>query len=410
LFENPTIAELSSLLQGPTEKSLLPAIEVQQRPALIPLSFSQERLWFIDQLEGSVQYHIPAVLLLKGKLQVEALTYALQTIVQRHEVLRTVILEVNGAGYQHVLDNNNCNLVAIDGRTLKNDSEALQDTIQNFIRKPFDLSKDQPLRVGLVDLDGDENILVVAMHHIASDGWSLSIIVKELVELYGANIEGREHKLSPLKIQYADYAIWQRNYLQGKVLDNKIAYWKEKLDGVAPLQLPLDFERPVVQTMNGATANFKIDTELTTSLQQLSQQQGTTMFMTLLAAFNVLFHRHSGQQDICIGTPIANRTQQEVEELIGFFVNTLALRNNVDGSASFTELLQQVKETTMEAYEHQDVPFEKVVDMVIKERDLSRTPLFQVMFVLHNTPEIPQLRLGEVELSSGSFKHNTAKI
>ncbi|MEO7533278.1 MAG: amino acid adenylation domain-containing protein, partial [Ferruginibacter sp.] len=411
LFENPTIAGLSSLLQSTTSNESLSVIEVQQRPEHIPLSFSQERLWFIDQLEGSLQYHIPAVLRLKGKLEPSALVYALQNIVQRHEVLRTVIKEVDGEGHQYITGDIDPQLINIDGAKYKNDPEGLQDFIKQFIRKPFDLSKDHMLRVGLINLDEEEeNILVVAMHHIASDGWSISIIVKELVELYSAYTQGRHHNLSPLPIQYADYAIWQRNYLKGEILDKKIAYWKEKLDAVTPLQLPLDYERPVVQSVKGAAAGFTIDKSLTGSLQQLSQQQGVTLFMTLLAAFKTLLHRHSGQQDIVVGTPIANRTQHEIEELIGFFVNTLALRSNVNGSEPFTELLQQVKATTLEAYEHQDVPFEKVVDAVVQERDMSRSPLFQVMFVLHNTPEIPELRLGDVALSPESFDHNAAKF
>jgi non-ribosomal peptide synthetase component F len=238
----------------------------------------------------------------------------------------------------------------------------------------------------------------------------MSIIVKEVAELYSAHVENRQAILPPLPIQYADYAIWQRNYLQGEVLDKKMDYWKQKLSGVAALRLPTDHQRPSVGSTRGASKGFSLDKALSSQLQALSQQQGTTLFMTLLAAFKVLLHRYSGQQDICVGSPIANRTQQEVEGLIGFFVNTLALRSDVEGDALFIDLLQQVRATTIEAYEHQEVPFEKVVEIVVKERDLSRNPLFQVMFALQNTPEVPQLRLGEIILSPKKLPHNTTKF
>jgi hypothetical protein len=229
-----------------------------------------------------------------------------------------------------------------------------------------------------------------------------------VVELYAAYEEDRPAQLAPLAIQYADYAMWQRTYLQGEVLDRKIDYWKQKLSGVATLQLPTDYQRPAVWSTRGALKSFSIEKRLSEQLQELSQQQSTTLFMTLLAAFKVLLNRYSGQQDICVGSPIANRTQQEVEGLIGFFVNTLALRSEVNGETSFTELLQQVKLTTMEAYEHQEVPFEKMVEVVVKERDLSRNPLFQVMFSLQNIPQVSQLHLGELELSGKGYENLTA--
>ncbi|MEO7535067.1 MAG: amino acid adenylation domain-containing protein, partial [Ferruginibacter sp.] len=222
--------------------------------------------------------------------------------------------------------------------------------------------------------------------------------------------EKRPMQLAPLAIQYADFAIWQRNYLQGDIWDEKINYWKNKLQGVTPLQLPVDYPRPAIQSTRGAISTFKIDKEISDELTVFSRQQGVSLFMTLLSAIKVLLHRYSGQQDICVGTAIANRTQHELEELIGFFVNTLALRSEVNGEASFIELLQQVKTTTLDAYSHQDVPFEKVVNAVVKERDMSRTPLFQVMFVLQNTPEVPKLKLGELSLSRTGHEQNTSKF
>ncbi|MEJ7675840.1 MAG: amino acid adenylation domain-containing protein [Chitinophagaceae bacterium] len=376
----------------------------------LPLSFSQERLWFIDRLEGSVQYHVPAVWRLQGELNKEALSRSLHDIVQRHEVLRTVILEEQGQAFQFIMDTEGWQLAMFDGLLYREDKERLQQDIQDSIREPFDLSKDYMLRASLITLSDQEHMLIVTTHHIASDGWSTSILVNELMELYNAYDEDRPARLAPLPIQYCDYALWERNYLQGEILDKKVGYWKDVLKGVAVLQLPTDHQRPSEWRNHGASLRFGIDKLLSDQLQVSSKRAGTTLFMTMLAAFKILLHRYSGQEDICVGSPIANRTHEEIEGLIGFFVNTLALRSEVKAESSFTELLKQVKVTTMEAYEHQDVPFEKVVEVVVKERDLSRSPLFQVMFSLLNTPEVSQLHLGEVELSGESYENLTAQF
>lgn len=376
----------------------------------IPLSFSQERLWFIDRLSGSLQYHIPAVLRLKGRLNTGALQYALQTIVDRHEVLRTVIREQDGEAWQYIKAKDNWQLAVIDGDRYREDVDALGRYIQELVGKPFDLSQDDMLRATLILLDKEEQVLVVTMHHIASDGWSRSILVKEVVELYGSYEEGRLPGLPVLSIQYADYAMWQRKYLRGALLEGKISYWKDKLRGVEPLDLPSDYARPAVASTRGALSGFWVDKEISSLLQVLSQREGTTLFMTLLSVFKVFLYRYSGQQDICVGTSVAGRQQQETEGLMGFFINTLALRSELRGDHSFTRLLQQVKATTLEAYEHQEVPFEKVVDAVVQERDMSRNPLFQVLFVLQNTPEVPELRLGQLTLSSQSYVHSTAQF
>jgi hypothetical protein len=229
------------------------------------------------------------------------------------------------------------------------------------------------LRAHLIELGQNDYLLVATMHHIASDGWSMSILVSELVELYESFVKKVPSKLSPLEIQYADYAVWQRRYLSGENLNNKLRYWKQKLQGVTPLELNTDYVRPTVMGSKGAVEAFSIDKDLSRNLLELSQKQGTTLFMTLLAAFKVLLYKYSSQEDICIGTPIANRTQQELEGLIGFFVNTLALRSKVNANGSFIEFLQEVKTTVLGAYEHQEVPFEKVVDAVVKERILAGT-------------------------------------
>jgi amino acid adenylation domain-containing protein len=408
IFEHGTIAALGRHLGEQAKGTLLPAITSEERPARIPLSFSQERLWFIDKLEGSVQYHLPSVLRLRGEVNVPALETTLQRIIERHEVLRTVILaDEQGQGYQQVMPAEGWKLSYEDQTQAAGN---LEEHLQKLISAPFDLSADYMLRAGLIRLGRDEYILAATMHHIASDGWSTSILVKEVVALYGAYIEDQPAQLEALPIQYADYAIWQRKYMQGELLEAKLNYWKTKLAATAPLQLPCDNSRPAMQSSRGATLNFHIDQTLSAKLGALSHQHGATLYMTLLSVFKVLLYRYSGQEDICVGTPIAGRNRHEVEGLIGFFINTLVLRDQVRGEDSFTVLLDQVKETTLEAYAHQEVPFEKVVDAVVKDRDLGRHPLFQVMFVLQNTPEVPELKLGKLQLASEGHEQRTTQF
>ena len=373
------------------------------------VSFAQERLWFIDQLEGSIQYHIPTILNLKGNLNVEALQYAIQQVINRHEVLRTVIRENEGRAWQYIKDKDGWQLNKLDGNQYKQDPDQLQSFIQQLINAPFNLANDYMLRAHLLGISEQEHVLIVTLHHIASDGWSNSIIVRELVELYNAYEKRETPDLLPLPIQYADFANWQRQYLEGELLEKKLLYWKEKLKDVSILQLPVDYERPVIQSTRGAAINFHINKDLTEQVLLLSQEQGATLFMTLLAAFNVLLYRYTGQQDICVGTPIAGRDQQELEALIGFFVNSLALRSSLYDELSFIDLLKQVKTTTLEAYDHKELPFEKVVDAIVTERNLSRSPLFQVIFALQNLPAIPEFKLGNVTMSVGNFENLTSK-
>ncbi|MGZ5134182.1 MAG: amino acid adenylation domain-containing protein, partial [Flavitalea sp.] len=408
IFDFPTINSLAEQVQKQSGKSVIPPIKVEQRPQRIPLSFSQERLWFIDKLEGSVQYHRPAVLRMKGFLDTTVLEKALQTIVNRHEVLRSVILDEDGEVWQTIKEKDKWQLTFIDGSEYNHDSSRLQQLINGLIIEPFALAADDMMRGALITLNEQEHVLVVTIHHIASDGWSTSVLVKEVVALYEAYLNNRNAHLPTLNIQYADYAIWQRRHLQGDLLVKKINYWKDKLQGVSALQLPTDYARPVIQSKRGAMSVFNIPKELTESLQQLGQQHGTTQFMTLLAALKVLLHRYSGQRDICVGTPIAGRNQEELESLIGFFINTLAIRTDVNNNLSFIDLLRQVRQTTLDAYENQEVPFEKVVDAVVKQRDMSRNPVFQVMFILLNTPEVPELKLGNVQLSAEKIEHSTS--
>jgi NRPS condensation-like uncharacterized protein len=340
------------------------------------------------------------------------LSKVFQQVINRHEVLRTVFLQENDQVYQFILEKDSWNLDLQDGSKYIEtaDNQELQIYIEKLIVAPFDLGKDHMVRATLLALSCEDYLLVITMHHIASDAWSMSIIVNEVVELYSAYMEDRASNLIPLDLQYSDYSIWQRNYLQDEILNSKLEYWKAKLDGVATLVLPADYTRPSVQSTRGASIDFHIDKELSAKIQLLCQQQGTTTFMTLLAAFKVLLYRYSGQNDISVGTSIASRQQQELEGLIGFFVNTLALRTEVLSDMSFADLLQHVRATTVEAYANHEAPFEKVVDAVVKDRDMSRSPLFQVMLVFQNTPEIPELRFGDIQLSREIFEHNTSKF
>jgi len=344
----------------------------------IPLSYSQERLWFLDQLGGSAEYNMPIVLRLDGALNTSILEESLKTIVSRHEVLRTNLLSEEGVGYQEVIGAENWFLE----REIASDEELLESHLNTYVNIPFNLSNDYKLRACLYTIGKEKYVLACVFHHIASDGWSEGILVNEFMELYSALQSGRLPVLSELSLQYADYAIWQRKYLEGEVLENQLAYWESKLRGAGTLSLPMDHARPSVQSNAGANVSLELDKKLSTSLSSICQEQGVTLFMLLLSAFKVLLSRYSGQDDICVGTPIANRTQSELEGMIGFFVNTLALRSDLSGDPSFKDLLARVKQTTLESYDHQLAPFEKVVERVVNTRDMSMTPLFQVLFVL----------------------------
>jgi amino acid adenylation domain-containing protein len=410
IFDYPTVGQLAAHLDKDDQKvDVLPGIEViQPRPEHIPLSFSQERLWFIDQLGGSRQYHIPAVLRLTGKLDTKALQQALKAIIERHEILRTVVRQEEGQGYQHIRSSDEWQLNTTPGEVLTQDQ--LEALIEQQITAPFDLSADYMLRAELIEQQEEKHILVVTMHHIASDGWSRPILVNEVAELYRSYTEGRQAALAPLPIQYADYAMWQRSHLQAAILENKLEYWKKKLLGVSPLQLPTDNSRPAQQGIAGATYNFKLEGSLSNQIKELSLSSGATLYMTLLSAFKILLFRYSGQEDICVGSPVAGRSHQEIEGLIGFFVNTLPLRSELNGQISFRDVLERVKATTLEAYSHQEVPFERIVEGVVKERDQSRSPLFQVMFLLQNTPDVPELRLGEVTIAGVNIGNASSKF
>ncbi len=403
---------LNFLTQAMAATRSTPPILPVARDGPLPLSFAQQRLWFLDQLApGLPGYNIPAAFRLSGQLDETALQRCLDTIVSRHESLRTTFATVDGQPVQRIAAPAPFPLHRVDLRNIAAPEReaAAQQLISSEALQPFDLACGPLVRATLVYLAPHEYLVLLTMHHIITDGWSMGVFINELATLYRAFAHGLPNPLPPLPIQYADYAIWQRQWLQGEVLQQQLAYWKQQLGGNLPmLELPTDYPRPPIQTFRGATRDLRISAELSSALHQLSQREGCTLFMLLLAAFLVLLHRYSGQDDIVVGSPIANRTYNEIEGLIGFFVNTLALRGDLRGNPSFRELLRRVRDTTLRAYAHQDLPFERLVEELRPERDMSRTPLFQVMFVLQNAPmqtlELPELTLKAQELATDSAK------
>ncbi|QDL09671.1 non-ribosomal peptide synthetase [Brasilonema octagenarum UFV-E1] len=385
----------------------------QSPPPLIPvsreqplaLSFAQQRLWFLDQLEGeNCVYNVPFFWQLNGFLNRAALEQAIAEIVQRHEVLRTSFSVVDGSPIQVIHANPQLTIQVLDWRQLteKDQLKKAQQLATEELQQPFDLSNPPLLRVKLLQLTDQSHLLLLVIHHIVCDGWSMDIFRRELFTFYTAFCTGKPSPLPELSLQYADFAHWQRQWLQGEVLQKQLNYWQKQLAAVPPLlELPTDKPRPSVQSFRGRSEFLQLNQDLTQKLKRLSQESGTTLFMTILAAFTLLLSRYSGQEDIVVGSAIANRNRREIEPLIGFFVNTLALRTNLQGNPTFLELLQRVKQVTLDAYDHQDLPFEKLVDELGLERSLSHHPLFQVAFGLQNATqeklEIPGLTLTRFE-------------
>ena len=369
------------------------------------LSFSQERLWFLDQYEeNSNTYHMPGLLKFKGDLDREILRKTLKMIIKRHEVLRTNFVTEGDKTVQIVKSSDEVQIKEVDLA-----DQSLDLLISEELQRAFNLETDDLLRIILYTKDTNEAYLFVNMHHIITDGWSISILIEELVTFYSSYKRGLEDPMSALPIQYGDYAVWQKEYLSGEMLQEKVAYWRKELEGVEPLALPTSYQRPTKQSYQGKKISFHISKNLTDSINQLSKKNDVTLFMTLLSAFSLLLSKYSNQEDVVVGIPIANRERAELEQLIGFFVNTLAIRQNVKGDLSFTEFIKETKETTLNAYEHQDVPFEKIVDVLNIPRDQSRSPLFQVMFVLQNTPEF-SMQLPDVEMRFEERHNDVAKF
>ncbi|WP_420126425.1 amino acid adenylation domain-containing protein [Longimicrobium sp.] len=390
LFEGPTVAQLARAVEDERGRELpvLPPVVPAGRTGALPLSFAQERLWFIDRLEPeSATYNSPTALRLAGALDQAALQRALGEIVRRHEALRTVFAEVDESPVQVIVPFDGFALPVEDlsGLSEADREAAVRQRTGEEARRLFDLAAGPLFRAALLRLDAEEHVLLLTMHHIVSDGWSMGVLYRELAALYAAYREGGESPLPELAVQYADYTVWQREQLAGEALDRQLAYWRERLAGAPELlELSTDHPRPAVQTYRGATVPVQLSLELLERIQRLGRGEGTTLYMTLLAAFQVLLGKYSGSDDIVVGSPIAGRTRREVEELIGFFVNTLVLRTDLGGDPSFRALLGRVRQATLGAYEHQEVPFEKLVAELSPERSLSHSPLFQVMFALQD--------------------------
>ncbi|ASS75413.1 hypothetical protein CIG75_10705 [Tumebacillus algifaecis] len=401
LFQAPTVAELAQVLSEQPSREQAPPITRVSRTEGLPLSFAQQRLWVLDQLApGTALYNMPGTVRLQGELNRIALTRSLQTIVDRHEALRTSFPAVNGLATQVIADSQMVEAAFADVQQLS-DAEVFR-LVRDEMETPFDLTTGPLVRFRLFQTAEQDHLLVLNMHHIVTDGWSMGIFVREFAALYESFVTGGDPALPELPVHYADYAVWQRNWLDSGVLEGQLDYWRTALDSLPVLQLPTDRPRPHMQTHAGATERFTLSENLTSKLHAISQQHDVTLYMTLLGAFQMLLMRWSGQEDIAVGSPIAGRNQLATENLIGFFVNTLVLRTDLSGAPSFVELLERVRSTALSAYEHQDVPFEKLVEELQPERDLSRPPLVQAMFAMQNAPftraELPGLQLMPVEI------------
>jgi len=415
-FEGMSGRSLVTKLLAQMTTDALPSLSfIQQEKNTLhhPLSFAQQGLWFINQLTPNTPtYNIPIVVSFKGSMNLTALQDSLNEIIRRHEVLRTRFTVENGQPVQVVNQAVSVTLEVEDLRSLS-ENERTQEARRlatDFVKQPFDLSAQSLLRSKILQLNDRSYQLLVTLHHIIADGWSMGILIKELTALYEVFSTNKVSPLSELPIQYRDFVNWQRKWLDSERIQSLLSYWKQKLQGELPvLNLPTDRARPPIQTFNGAQAKLVLSQSLTKELKNFSRQQGVTLFMTLLTAFKILLYRYTGQTDILVGSPIANRNKAEIESLIGLFVNVLILRTELSGDLSFQELLRRVKSTALEAYIHQDLPFEKLVEELQPNRDLSYNPLFQVMFVLQNVP-ISNPTLSDVSVSYEERYNGTSKF
>ena len=415
LFLHPTLCDFAAAAEnaGAAAGARIAPVDRCLPP---PLSFAQQRLWFLDQLDhaAGAAYHMPGALHLRGALDTAALKAALNRIVARHESLRTTFADINGQTVQVIaapavgftLGEHDLSHLSGPAR-----DAALADISSAEAARPFDLSAGPLIRGQLLRLSEAEHALLITQHHIISDGWSMGVLVREISTLYAAFTQGRDDPLPPLAIQYADYAVWQRGWLRGEALRAQTAFWKEQLNGApALLELPTDHPRPARKSYAGGSVPLHLDADVTTALKALGQKHQTTLFMTLLAGWAALLARLSGQDDVVIGTPVANRQRTEVEDLIGFFVNTLALRVKLDGTPTVAQLLAQVKAHTMAAYDHQDLPFEQVVEVVQPARSMGYSPLFQVALNLDSGDQGGALALPGLTVSNMTQAHVTSRF
>lgn len=414
IFETPTVGGLADSINRAHETSAsgaAPPLKPVPRDERLPLSFAQQRLWFLDQLDpGNTAYHIPYAVRLAGRLEIEALEQSLSELVRRHEVLRTTFSMIEGQAAQIIHPAQPLSVPVTDLQQVSEDERQTetQRLMEEETRRVFDLEHGPLLRASLLRLDEMEHVLILVMHHIVFDAWSIPVLLHELGALYQAYASGQPSLLPDLPVQYADFAHWQRGWLQGEALAEHVAYWRAQLADLTTLELPTDHPRPPVQTFRGAHQSFTLPDALVQSLYDLGRTEGVTLFMTLLAAFQTLLHRYTTQVDISVGTPIANRNYREIEGLIGFFINTLVLRTDLSGDPPFVELLRRVREAAINAYAHQDLPFEKLVEELQPDRDLSRTPFFQVLFTVRNLQQtsfsLPDLTLHGLEVETGTSK------
>ncbi|MET0395442.1 MAG: condensation domain-containing protein, partial [Longimicrobiaceae bacterium] len=416
LFEAPTLAGLAERVEASLREGVgvqAPPLRRIPRGGPLPVSFSQQRLWFIQQMEPeSPAYNMPYALRLRGRVDVDALERSFDALRARHETLRTVFASVDGEPVQVVGEPGPRELPVTDLRAFPAEAREaeVRRLVQEEMTRPFDLAAGPLMRAQLLRLDEEEWALLFALHHIVSDGWSTGVLVRELSACYGAYTHGVEPGLPELPVQYADFAAWQRAWLSGETLELHLDWWRGRLAGAPPLlAVPTDRPRGAAQGSEGATRRFELSPETGAALQELGRRERATLFMVLLAAWQSLLGRYSGQDDVLVGTPVAGRGRVEVEGLIGFFVNTLVLRGDLSGSPTFTALLRRVREATLGAYAHQDVPFEKLVMELQPERSMTHTPFYQAVFTLQNN-EAAFLRLGDLELESLSWEMETARF
>jgi amino acid adenylation domain-containing protein len=391
LFEAPTVAALAAAIAEARRgagAAVMPPLVRAPRIGSLPLSFAQQRLWFLDQFEpGGSSYNVPSSIRLTGRLNLIALERTLREIVRRHESLRTTFVTVEGGPVQQIGEPDAFSFEIVDLRQLPaaEREAAAASRLRVEAKTPFDLARGPVFRVIVIRLDEQENVLASTMHHIVSDGWSLGVLTSEFAALYAAFAAGSASPLRELPLQYADFAVWQNNWLQGEVFEQQLEYWKSRLAGVSPLSLPADRPRAAGESPAGLMW-FELPPAVEKGVRELSRREGATLFMTLLTAFQTLLHRYTGQADVTVGTPIANRNRKEIEGLIGFFVNTLVMRTDLSGDPSFRDLLRRVRDVALGAFAHQDLPFEKLVEALNPVRDLNRNPLFQVLFAVQNAP------------------------
>ncbi|HZI74700.1 MAG TPA: condensation domain-containing protein, partial [Gemmatimonadales bacterium] len=413
VFAHPILKDLGLAVRGAEEsrQELIP--KVKHGGLLVPLSYAQQRLWFLSQTEGgSRAYHVPFGVELRGSVDVEALCRALDRIVERHEALRTTFEQVEGEPRQRVREAEPFRLVQEDVRECADPKLAVRERAEVEVSEAFDLEHGPVIRGRLVRHGEEEYTLLVTIHHIASDGWSMGIFLRELSELYGAFCRGEADPLAGLPVQYADYAVWQRSEAAAGKLEKQAKYWERALEGAPTvLELPMDRPRPAQQEYAGGAVRIELDAELTKGLKRLSQRAGTTLFMTVLGGWMAVLGRLARQEDVVVGTPVSNRGHEQIEGLIGFFVNALALRVEVRGELRVRELLERVKRCALEGQQNQEIPFEQVVERVRPERSLAHSPIFQTVFTWQNNEGGRTLNLPGIEVgASEAVVHGVSKF